>query len=132
MGKSFAGLFGIYKIGTNDLYYLVFYLDLLALLIFWGILSFRDREDPFSRRYFMAAMLLSAVGFSLVVYNAYVVDFQPQGRYLFPLIPIWCYGFGITKGLWENRIFKGLLVLLPVMSLLFYVFVGTPRLLALG
>ena len=132
LGKSFAGLFGIYKIGTNDLYYLVFYLDLLAILILWGRAAFRERGDPFPKRYYIFALLLTVMGFALVVYNAYMVDYQPQGRYLFPLIPIWCYGLGITKGLWDSRVFRALIAILPLMSLLFYACVGTPRLLALG
>ncbi len=128
LSKSFAGLYGAYNVGTNDLYYVAYYLILLMIWILWGVSALKKDADPEGKRYFFMAVALTLFSFALVVYNAYFVDFQPQGRYLFPAIPVLCYGLCTQKDLGEKRTFRICTYLLAGLSLASFALIAVPRL----
>jgi hypothetical protein len=58
----------------------------LALL---GVLAVAMRRAPGSDRLFCLLTLSLALGQVLLsAYHSWVADFQPQGRYLFPILPL--------------------------------------------
>ena len=50
LSKSFAGLYGAYNVGTNDLYYVAYYLILLMIWILWGVSALKKDADPEGKR----------------------------------------------------------------------------------
>lgn len=128
LSKSFAGLYGAYNVGTNDLYYIVYYLILLLIWILWGTSALKKGADPMGKAYFFTALALTLFSFLLVVYNAYFVDFQPQGRYLFPAIPVLIYGLCLQKDLTDRKMFRICAVLLALLSLASFALIAVPRL----
>ena len=53
----------------------------------------------------------------LTIYNAYFVDFQPQGRYLFPALPALACQIGLYKKVEEHQGIRTLITAIAVMSL---------------
>ncbi len=128
LSKSFAGLYGAYNVGTNDLYYVAYYLLLLMIWILWGVSALKKGADPMGKAYFFIALGLTVFSFLLVVYNAYFVDFQPQGRYLFPAIPVLTYGLCLQKDLTDQKLFRICFCLLALLSLASFALIAVPRL----
>ena len=53
----------------------------------------------------------------LTIYNAYFVDFQPQGRYLFPALPALACQMALYKEVEEHKLVRSLIVAIAVVSL---------------
>ena len=53
----------------------------------------------------------------LTIYNAYFVDFQPQGRYLFPALPAFAAQIGLYKEVEDHKIVRTLFTAIAVVSL---------------
>ena len=53
----------------------------------------------------------------LTIYNAYFVDFQPQGRYLFPALPALACQIGLYREVSEHKAVRALMLMLAVVSL---------------
>ncbi|BHH81953.1 hypothetical protein [Desulforhopalus sp. 52FAK] len=121
--QSSFGVFGYLSITSPHHYYTIVKWAGSALLLFILISSL-------TRGGIMGAGVTSVVcGLSLVlilaaIYRSWVVDFQPQGRYLFPIIPM----FGIVLGHNIAAINKRVLVLLVgimfMLGLYSYIFQG--------
>lgn len=75
-------------------------------------------------------MLLHAaalVSLLLVLYNAYFVDFQPQGRYMLPVFIMAGHGISLDKELTGKRVYQILIGTAAVLSLFSFAS-GTPQL----
>ena len=132
--KSFVGIYGSVSIIGNSLLYNVF-------LIFFTIgitacmflrktrAGFLHNLPRWKQVFFHANMLFCiAMPVFLLLYYAYAVDFQPQGRYLMPMIIPFMYYVvrGYQKLLdllkfsqWLRRGVIGMSILLPVSSALY-------------
>ena len=53
----------------------------------------------------------------MTIYNAYFVDFQPQGRYLFPALPALACQIGLYKEVEEHKAIQTLIAAIAVVSL---------------
>lgn len=84
--RSFYAAFGNMEFFSADENYAVFGL-LLTLLLLAGIVS-RMRADADWDKYLFLALSLSAIVVFASYAHSWTYDFQPQGRYLFSLIPI--------------------------------------------
>ncbi|MFT5729194.1 MAG: hypothetical protein ACI8PB_003357 [Desulforhopalus sp.] len=112
--QSSFGVFGYFTIISPQQYYLIVKWFGSALLVFILISSF-------TRGGLLGASITGAVcGVSVMLilaslHHSWVVDFQPQGRYLFPVIPMFaiCLGHNIRA---INR--KVLLLLVGIMCML--------------
>ena len=92
--RSFAGLYGYMSIVGPSAYYRmmkVLYLLLLLLLLYSG---FRNR-DPSEMCLTGLVILMSGLTVLASSYHSWVSDFQAQGRYLFPVLPM--YSFVLYK-----------------------------------
>lgn len=89
--KSFYGLFGYFNVHSPRWVYglAAAGFGLLALLTYWTFI--RDgRQLPYAVKFLLLAgpviIVLNVLG---SMYNSWQIDFQPQGRYLFPsLVPL--------------------------------------------
>lgn len=84
--RSFAGTYGNLQFPGPDWYYSlmgVLYLTFLAVIC-WQII----REKGHRERKIKLGLLsgCSLISYALVVYNAWFIDFQAQGRYMLPVL----------------------------------------------
>ncbi len=89
---GFWGIFDFYTIWMSQRYYLTFTILLLCGLagsLIAGVVAWRQRHDAATRQRLvfggMCALLIALVLWSNIS-RSYQIDFQPQGRYLFPAI----------------------------------------------
>ncbi len=85
--RSAFGVFGYSTISATHVFYdnlrwllLGFFLFVSANLLFWG--------DWRIRAVYLWGLLLSLALIGASIYHSWTVDFQAQGRYLFPILPI--------------------------------------------
>ncbi len=128
LGETFCGLYGAYAVGTNPVYYMLYGLLFLLLLILVFYRLWRQEERRFGRLECMVLMGLMAFSYVLVVINAWVTDFQPQGRYLFPCLIIICYGISLVPELLRQRSFKLCTLALTGLSVASFLGIAAARL----
>lgn len=123
--KNYFGYYGIYSLEAENWYYVlmaVLYIALfgtIGLLVHQNIIRQRKAGEPVLRisltYWTMWAMIL--LMYLLTIYNAYFVDFQPQGRYLFPALPALACQIGLYKEVEDNKVVRTLIVAIAVVSL---------------
>jgi len=100
--KSFTGFYGYYAKYSPKWYYisvLIIY-SLIFLLVLWhSIVNTQLRDKVFS------LLCLTAIlgGILMGILFSWLYDFQPQGRYIFPIIPIILVYFGIAFPAYSQR-----------------------------
>lgn len=123
--KNYFGYYGIYSLEAKEWYYLA--MGALYLLLFGtvGVLNHRKMkmEQAQGKSIVRARMTywsmwgLILLMYLMTVYNAYFVDFQPQGRYLFPALPALACQMGLYREVEEHWTVRTILVLIAVLSL---------------
>jgi hypothetical protein len=84
--QSFCGMYHWMSLPSPGAYYAVIGVLYTALLL---TISFAFRKLPWAEVVFGAAVLCIAAGIILLsAYHSWTADFQPQGRYLFPVLPM--------------------------------------------
>ena len=110
--KSFFGLYGNMDIHSDRDYYqaVTYMLGLFFLLVFFCMaFTFPVRDVIFIL--FVLLFVGLAVGQS--VYNSWVYDYEPQGRYLFPILPMLMIGLAKLPTPFRTRV-------IPLFSLVFF------------
>ena len=102
----------------------VLYLTLIGYLL---IRAFRKKD---SRTWWEigAAAVAMLIQYALIVYNAWVVDFQPQGRYLLPILFYAAYLIHRADSEGKSKALRLLLCLTCLLSLYSFYRVGIPNL----
>ncbi len=123
--KNYFGYYGIYSLEAQNWYYVlmaVLYIALFAavgLLVHQNIIRQKKAGESVHRirltYWTMWAMILMM--YLLTIYNAYFVDFQPQGRYLFPALPALACQIALYQEVSEHKAVRTLLTALAVVSL---------------
>lgn len=122
--QSFSGLYGAYAIGTNPLYYMVYGILFVGLLLFGGYRFYSCRPTLCQKLKYVTSLFLMVLSYALVIYNAYFIDFQPQGRYLFPGLIVFIYTLSLPKDFQQSRLFKLLVLALSLLSLVSFLWIG--------
>ena len=97
-----------------------------ALYILTGFSVWKEGGRT-ARRKWVLLHVTALVSFLLVLYNAYFVDFQPQGRYLLPVFVMAGQGLALHEEVTKKRLFQILLCAAAVLSLYSFA-AGTPQL----
>ncbi len=123
--KNYFGYYGIYSLEAENWYYVlmaVLYIALfgsVGLLVHQNIERKRKAGESVLRvrltYWTMWAMIL--LMYLLTIYNAYFVDFQPQGRYLFPALPALACQIGLYKEVEDHKVVRTLITAIAVVSL---------------
>lgn len=123
--KNYFGYYGIYSLEAKEWYYLA--MGTLYLLLFGtvGVLNHqrmrKDRAEGKSvvriRLTYWSMWGMILLMYLLTIYNAYFVDFQPQGRYLFPALPALACQIGLYREVEEHKAVRTLLVMIAALSL---------------
>lgn len=125
--RTFAGFFGSYAFGEKDWYYLIMGILYLALLghITWQYVQMKDRQKWWE---YGAIVFCCFLQYALIVFNSWFIDFQPQGRYLLPILFFISYLAARTQKPEKDKIIRGILVCTCLLSLFAFWHVGIPNL----
>lgn len=115
--RSFTGTYGSLQFPSPDWY--VCLMGLLYLVLLSGICLTVVREKGYQERKVKLGILFlcSFISYALVIYNAYFIDFQAQGRYMLPVLIFAAHAASLSPGLSRKRWFQLLLCTTALLSL---------------
>lgn len=120
--KSFFGIFGWMKYESGKIYYWVIEI-LYAGLMFFFIKGTSFRKNKIEVTKIIISLGMIAIAVFAVVGHCWINDFQPQGRYLFGMIPCVMYAFSRNDKIVHSRLieycFEGI-VLVSIYSFIMY------------
>ena len=111
--KSFFGLYGYMEFHSDKDYYqaVSYILCAFFLLVFFYVALTFSAKDMF---FFLFVLLFIILALGLSSYNSWVTDYEPQGRYLFPILPILMVGLAKLPDSFRKRI-------CPLFCLIFFI-----------
>lgn len=126
---SFFGLYGYMNLYADSHYYEILFILLfgMILLIYFYAACTVDVKEGVALGIVMLFMIL-AIGQS--TYASWAGDFQPQGRYIFPLIPIALVGLSRLPVVFQKRMipcFNLILFMFSLTSFVFYALLFIPK-----
>ena len=125
--RTFAGFFGSYAFGEADWYYLV--MGALYLILLGRVIQRLWKQKKSIYRWETGAVALTCfVQYAMIVGNSWFIDFQPQGRYLLPILFFIAYLISRIDRVWEDKILRAILVCTCILSLYCFWHVGIPNL----
>lgn len=122
---NYFGYYGIYSLRAKDWYYSLMAVLYIFLLGTVGVLTHRNIRKEKALGYpvlpkrliYWTMWGMMGLMYLLTIYNAYFVDFQPQGRYLFPALPALACQMALYKEVEEHKLVRSLIVAIAVVSL---------------
>ena len=138
--KSFIGCFGYMQYSLPqfiyDFYSVMFIISLIGLVLLFINCIMKKR---FNKKIDMIVFCISIIFCAIIticlsIYNSYMVDFQPQGRYCYPAFPVISYFFAkgiefllsLLKKQYRYFIVGGILAIFAFISLQVYTCVYLP------
>lgn len=123
--KNYFGYYGIYSLEAKPWYY-----GLMAVLyiVLFGTVGVQVHKNLKIRKglgesvlckrlIYWTMWVMMVLMYLMTIYNAYFVDFQPQGRYLFPALPALACQIGLYREVAEHRGVRALLTAIALLSL---------------
>jgi hypothetical protein len=124
--RSFNGVYGYMDILASEAYYgWVFILQ--CALFGWLAVKGLTRGGPRIRILLAATFATTVAIVALSSYFSWTLGFQAQGRYLFPILPVWAITAFEIRSL-IDRVAIGLFGLLVASSIYSFVFIALPML----
>jgi len=125
-GKTFRSTFGLYgyhTISSSDAYYdFVRLIGVSFLLFFIGAVLLRAPVPEKLLLLFFLGCTVSLIGISL--WHSWTADFQTQGRYLFPIIPMLGMLVYHTRRYVPDAVFRLCLLAMFVLSIYSFIYAG--------
>jgi hypothetical protein len=123
--KNYFGYYGIYRLAAQPRYYSVMSGLYIALFVVVGLLVNKNIRKQKSagisvvrvRLTYWTMWAMMILMYLMTIYNAYFVDFQPQGRYLFPALPALACQIGLYKEVEDSKLVRTLIAAIAVVSL---------------
>lgn len=121
--QTAIGIYGYFTFAAPQSFYQIFKWILLILFAITGFLLMirGSNEDRF---FSMLALFLAVALLGVSLYRSWTIDFQAQGRYLFPILPMLGVLLARARELFDNRLFILCLVHLFLLSSYSFIFVG--------
>ena len=123
--KNYFGHYGIYSLEAENWYYSL--MSVLYIALFASIAGLVHRNIKKQKTLGESVLLARLTYWSMwgmmilmylmTIYNAYFVDFQPQGRYLFPALPALACQIGLYKEVEDHKVVRTLVTSIAVVSL---------------
>ena len=122
---NYFGYYGIYSLRAENWYYTlmtVLYIGLFASVGILGHHNIRKQKTAGEsvlrvRLTYWTMWAMIILMYLMTIYNAYFVDFQPQGRYLFPALPALACQIGLYKEVEDSKLVRTLITAIAVVSL---------------
>lgn len=121
--RSAFGMYGYFTAVAADAYYNAVRSAGLALfaLLFFAVIF---RGGITGNILFISFLTCSTALIGASLYHSWTADYQTQGRYLFPIVPMLCVVLYHTRHLMQGAVYKVLLTALFLLSVYSFVFVG--------
>lgn len=127
--RSSFGVFGYFTISAANMYYdLVRWTGAGLLVFLFGSIAIRGGLSGNALSLVMLALSAALIGASL--HHSWVFDFQPQGRYLFPIVPMLGMLCGMRYEIVNKQVLflgVGLMYLLGLYGFIFEALVKIPK-----
>lgn len=120
---SAFGHFGYLELLGPRIFYKITAL-VLILLAAYMILTTTRRGDRLQRTTVWIGVLVFLILVVLTMWKAWTRDFQPQGRYFFPMIPVLAVVLASIRKSLSPRVLTGFVLALFALSVYYFVFVG--------
>lgn len=125
-GKTYRSAFGMYGyftvVASNSYYNAIRSVAVALLLLVGGVLLFRGGVA--GKLLFVLFILCSSTLIAASLYHSWTMDYQTQGRYLFPFIPMGCVILYHARGLMQGTVYKLLFTTMFLLSVYSFVFIG--------
>ncbi|MCR5595856.1 MAG: hypothetical protein K6G12_08405 [Lachnospiraceae bacterium] len=112
----------------NVLYFVVMGILYIFILARIGISLYREKNFGV----FWLGMGMSVLGILASVLFSWLRDVQPQGRYLLPILFNVCYMGSRAKSLWDDKVFKGVVLAAGCLSVAYFGLVDARKLIDLS
>jgi hypothetical protein len=123
--QSGVGMYGYFTIAAPELYYQLFkWLLAIFLAVVLTTLLVRGGAENALLTLLAVALTLALLGAAL--HRSWTVDFQAQGRYLFPMLPMFGVLLAKARHLFDSRVFILCVAHLFILSLYSFVFIALP------
>jgi hypothetical protein len=111
--KSFFGIYGYMDLVSNENYYraVTYMLSVFFLLVFFYVAFALSPRDVI---FILFVLLFCGLAVGQSVYHSWVSDYQPQGRYLFPILPMLMIGLARLPASFRLRV-------MPLFGLVFFI-----------
>jgi len=111
--KSFLGVYGYMDLVSDRDYYqaVTYALGVFCLLIFFYTAFTLPGRDVI---FFLFVLLFAGLAVGQSAYVSWINDYQPQGRYLFPILPMFMVGLARFPSSFRTRI-------MPLFGLVFFI-----------
>lgn len=120
-----VGLYGYFTIAAPEIYYQLF-TWLLTLFLGVVLTTLLVRGGAENALLTLLAVVLTLALLGAALHRSWTVDFQAQGRYLFPMLPMLGLLLAKARHLFDNRVFIICVAHLFILSLYSFVFVALP------
>lgn len=119
--KSFVGVFGILKYYCSSTYYRIISC-LLAMLLIAVYLSALKKKSVINMLEIFTVTIIMCLSVIFSIYHSWTSDFQPQGRYLLPMIISFSYIASQSEPsiMMEKRIIAGLAGTIQILACVAY------------
>jgi len=124
--KSFTGYYGYMKIHGPAAYYIAMFALYVVLLSYTTRTILLRGEAAEWQLLAVSGVFCGGVIF-LSLYHSWINDFQPQGRYLFPVVALFAIPFTRASRLFRTRVVPALVGMVFVLSVSSFLFVGLAK-----
>ena len=120
--KSFAGLYGKMQFHSSTFYYVL--IGILYLIILTELIIYITKSSRKDRLRYICISLIMPLSYFISVYHSWSVDFQPQGRYVFPILFVVMYLSAFKSEMLDRIEMKVILPLAGCLGMISYIFYG--------
>jgi hypothetical protein len=124
--KSFTGYYGYMNIHGPAAYYIAMF-ALYVVLLSYTTGTILMRGEAAEQQLLAVSGLFCGGVIFLSLYHSWINDFQPQGRYLFPVVALFAIPFTRASRLFRTRVVPVLVGMAFALSVSSFVFVGLAR-----
>ncbi len=124
--RSAVGVYGYTSISAQDHVYNFMRWTLVGILLFFTA-NVMIQGDLSLRCLYLFAFFLSSALIAASLWHSWSVDFQPQGRYLFPIIPIMGIIVALSAEVLRRNILFVLILFVFLQSCYSFIFLGIMR-----
>lgn len=120
-----VGKYGYFTIGAPEIYYWLMKWCLIAFFVYvCGAIALKGNTEGRLMALLAVGLTLALIGAS--VHRSWTIDFQAQGRYLFPVLPMIGMVLATNRPLMDTKVFILIIVHLFLLSLYSFIFIALP------